>query len=117
MYVGLPDKLDITFAGNYSTGLPYTISGADPNTERSPYLSQFDLRISKTFDAWGMSPQIYINILNLFDRKNIWGVYSTSGQPDLPLNVEKTPLNLSRYDDPSNYGPGRQIYLGTAISF
>jgi outer membrane receptor for ferrienterochelin and colicin len=117
LYVGLPDKWDITFAGHYSTGLPYTITGADPNTERSPYFAQFDFRLSKTFEFRGLRPQLYLNILNLFDRKNIYGVYPSSGQPDLPLNVENTPLNLSRYDDPSNYGPGRQVFLGAAISF
>lgn len=117
LYIGLPNRWDLTFAGNYSTGLPYTISGADPNTERSPYFALFDFRLSKTFEIWGIRPQLYINILNLFDRQNIYSVYPSSGQPDLPLNVENTPLNLSRYDDPSNYGPGRQIYLGAAISF
>jgi outer membrane receptor for ferrienterochelin and colicin len=116
LYVGLPDRWDITFAGHYSTGLPYTISGAEPNTERSPDFSQFDLRLAKTFEVFGFKPQIYVNVLNLFDRKNIYSVYPSSGLPNLPLNVERTPLNLSRYDDPSNYGPGRQVYLGASIS-
>jgi outer membrane receptor for ferrienterochelin and colicin len=117
LYVGLPQRWDLTFSGSYSTGLPYTISGADPNTERSPYFSLFNFRLSKTFEVWGIQPQLYLNILNLFDRQNIYGVYPSSGQPDLPLNVENTPLNQSIYNDPSNYSPGRQIYIGAAISF
>lgn len=117
LYVGLPGKWDITFAGHYSSGLPYTISGAVPNTERAPYFALFDFRLSKKFEIYGLQPQLYLNVINLFDRKNIYSVYPTSGKADLPLNVEKTPLNLSRYNDPSNYGPGRQIYLGAAISF
>jgi outer membrane receptor for ferrienterochelin and colicin len=117
LYVGLPDRWDLTFSGHYSTGLPYTITGADPNTERSPYFAEFNFRLSKIFEVWGIQPQLYLNILNLFDRQNIYGVYPSSGQPNLPLNVENTPLNLSRYDDPSNYSPGRQVYIGAAISF
>lgn len=117
LYVGLPGKWDITFAGHYSSGLPYSITGADVNTERAPYFALFDFRISKKFDLFGLEPQVYVNVINLFDRKNIYSVYPTSGEPDVPLNVEKTPLNLSRYDDPSNYGPGRQIYLGAALGF
>jgi len=119
LYVGLPNKWDLTFAGNYSTGLPYTLSTAtaNPNTERSPYFALFDFRLSKTFEVWGLRPQLYLNIINLLDRKNIYSVYSNSGKPDLPLNVERTPLNLSRYDVPSNYGPGRQVFIGAVISF
>jgi outer membrane receptor protein involved in Fe transport len=117
LYIGLPNYWDITFAGHYKSGLPYTILAREPNTERSPYIAQFDLRLSKKFDLFGLQPQVYLNILNLFDRKNIYTVYTSSGQPDLPLNVADTPLNRSRYDDPSNYGPGRQVYLGAAISF
>lgn len=117
LFVGLPGRWDFTLAGHYSSGLPYTISGAEPNTERSPDFAQFDFRLAKTFEVFGFSPQLYLNILNLFDRKNIYSVYPSSGQPELPLNVERTPLNLSRYDDPSNYGPGRQIYIGATLSF
>ena len=118
LYISLPGKWDITFAGHYSTGLPYTLSSSsEPNTERSPDFSQFDFRLAKTFEVWGLKPQLYLNILNLFDRQNIYSVYPSSGQPNLPLNVAKTPLNLSRYDDPSNYGPGRQVYLGASVSF
>lgn len=115
LYVSLPGRWNLTFAGNYSTGLPYTISGADPNTERSPSFAQFDFRVAKTFEVWGLQPQIYLNILNLFDKQNIYGVYPSSGQPDLPLNVANTPLNLTRYDDPTNYSVGRQIFIGAAI--
>ncbi|MFZ1290045.1 MAG: TonB-dependent receptor [Melioribacteraceae bacterium] len=119
LYITLPDKWDITFAGNYSTGLPYTLATSTevPNTERSPYFAQFDLRLAKTFEVWGVHPQIYLNVINLFDRKSIYSVYPTSGQPDLPLNVARTPLNLSRYNDPSNYGPGRMVYLGASFGF
>lgn len=118
LFISLPGKWDITFAGHYSTGLPYTLSSSsEPNTERSPDFSQFDFRLAKTFEVLGLKPQLYVNVLNLFDRKNIYSVYPSSGQPSLPLNIEKTPLNLSRYDDPSNYGPGRQVYFGASIGF
>ena len=72
LYIGLPTRWDLTFSGSYSTGLPYTIINTNPNTERSPYFAQFDVRLAKTFEVWGIQPQLYLNVLNLFDRQNIY---------------------------------------------
>ena len=115
LYIGLPDRWDISFSGNFQSGLPYTIQ-TEPNTERAPYIGTIDLRFSKTFEVFGIYPQLYLNVLNLADRKNIYAVYPSSGKPDLPLGIPRTAHNLDKYDIPTNYSSGRQIFLGIALA-
>jgi hypothetical protein len=55
-------------------------------------------------------------VLNVLDRKNVYGVYPSSGKPDLPLGVPRTAHNLDVYDLPNNYSPGRQIYMGLELT-
>jgi len=71
--------------------------------------------LSKTFEVFGIKPVLYVNVLNLLDRRNIYGVYPSSGQADLPLGIPRTPHNLDVYDLPNNYSPGRQIYIGAQV--
>jgi outer membrane receptor for ferrienterochelin and colicin len=114
LYVGLPGSWDISLSGNFQSGMPYTIR-TEPNTERAPFISTVDTRVSKTFEVFGLKPVLYVNVLNLLDRRNTYGVYPSSGQPDLPLGIPRTPHNLDVYDLPNNYGPGRQIYVGAQV--
>jgi len=116
LYIGLPDRWDITTSGNFQSGLPYTIQ-TEPNTERAPYIGSVDVRLSKTFEIFSLLPQVYLNVLNIADRKNIYAVYPSSGKADLPLGIPRTSHNLDKYDIPTNYSPGRQIYLGVAVAF
>ena len=114
LYVSLPKICDVSLSGNFQSGLPYTIK-TEPNTERMPYIESIDLKLSKKFNLFNITPEIYINVLNLADRKNIYSVYANSGKPDLPLGIPRTPSNLNVYDIPTNYSPGRQIYLGFSL--
>ncbi len=114
LYIGLPQYWDISFSGNFQSGMPYSIR-TEPNTERAPFISSVDLKASKTFQVLGLKPNLYLNILNLLNRKAIYGVYPSSGRADLPLGIDRTPHNLDVYNLPDNYGPGRQIYLGLQV--
>lgn len=102
--------------GNYQSGLPYSIT-VEPNTERMPWLGTLDLRASKEFQIAGINESVFIRVLNVLDQKNIYSVYANSGQPDLPLGIERNAYNLNVYDDPSNYGPGRQVRVGLSVDF
>ncbi len=114
LYVGFPGSWDVSLSGNFQSGMPYTIR-TEPNTERAPFISTVDMRVSKTFEVLGLKPVVYVNILNLLDRRNIYGVYPSSGKPDLPLGIPRTAHNLDVYDLPNNYSPGRQIYVGAQV--
>jgi len=114
LYLELPNICDISMSGNFQSGFPYTIK-TEPNTERMPYIATIDLKLSKKIKLFNVTPEFYLNILNLANRKNIYSVYASSGKPDLPLGIPRTPSNLNIYDIPSNYSPGRQIYLGFTL--
>ncbi len=85
-----------------STGAPYTRSSKDgdevrygpPNEGRLPPYHSLDLRISHDFDLGGARIQAYIQVLNLYDRKNVHeytlaetspGVYERRAETLFPL--------------------------------
>lgn len=116
LFIGKPANWALSFFGNFQSGLPYSIR-VEPNTERMPYIGTVDMRLSKSFKFFGFKETIFLRVLNLFDRKNIYFVYDNSGKPDLPLGLERNERNLNVYDDPSYYGPPRQVRLGASIEY
>lgn len=116
LLIGEPGNWTMGLYGNFQTGLPYSIR-VEPNTERMPWLGNLDLRASKTFHFFGFEESVFLRVLNLLDHRNIYYVHESSGKPDLPLGIERNTRNLNIYDDPSNYGPGRQVRLGLSVDF
>jgi len=98
--------------GSLSSGFPYTRSTFDPNGERSPSLHELDLNIFKNFDMIGFKQQLYIQILNLTNDRNIYWVYADSGIAGKDAN-EATSDDYT--NDPSMYGPGRTIRIGIKL--
>lgn len=116
LFIGTPRNWGLSLYGNFQSGLPYSIR-VEPNTERMPWLGMVDMRASKSFHFMGFAETIFLRVINLFDRKNVYSVYSSSGKADLPLGIERNTRNLNVYDEPSNYGPGRQVRIGLSIDF
>ncbi len=114
LFIGKPENWGMSIFGNFQSGLPYSIR-VEPNTERMPYIGTVDMRLSKTFKFFGFKETVFVRVLNLFDRKNIYYVYEQSGKPDLPLGLDRNERNLNVYNDPSNYGPPREVRLGVSI--
>ena len=98
--------------GSMASGFPYTRSSFDPNGERSPSIHQLDLNIFKNFDFFGFQQQLFIQILNVTNDRNIWWVYSDSGVAGADAN-EATSYDYT--NNPSMYGPGRTIRLGIKL--
>jgi outer membrane receptor protein involved in Fe transport len=98
--------------GSYSSGFPYTRSAFDPNGERSPWVHQFDINIFKNFDFFGMKQQLYVQILNVTNDRNVWWVYADSGIPGDDANAS---TSHDYTNNPSMYGPGRTIQIGFRI--
>lgn len=98
--------------GSLSSGFPYTRSSFDPNGERSPTIHQLDLNLFKNFDLFGFKQQLFIQILNVTNDPNIWWVYSDSGIAGQDAN-EATSYDYT--NNPSMYGPGRNIRLGIKL--
>jgi outer membrane receptor for ferrienterochelin and colicin len=113
IYVGVTEDWGIGASGSAKSGLPYT-RGAEPNNERMPPLLTFDVQGTKYFDLLGQKVKIFARILNVFDRRNIYDVYTDSGNPDAPL---QSFYKKNVTDDPNNYGPPRQWRVGMEFSF
>jgi hypothetical protein len=98
--------------GYLSSGTPYTRTSFDPNGERGPFLSSVDLTIYKNFSFFGLGQQFYMQVNNLFNKINVWWVYSDSGVPGQDAN----PATSYDYtNNPSMYGPGRTVQFGIKL--
>lgn len=102
-----------------SSGYPYTPSGRDAgfvekNSARMPATYSFDAEISKDWSISTFTLSAFVELLNLTDRKNVFSVYTDTGEPD------RTTIgnNSQEYvQDPSNFGPPRRIRLGVRFRF
>jgi hypothetical protein len=98
--------------GSIASGFPYTRSSFDPNGERSPTVHALDLNIFKNFDFFGFKQQLFFQITNLTNDRNVWWVYADSGVAGQDAN-EATSYDYT--NNPTMYGPGRTIRLGIKI--
>lgn len=98
--------------GSLSSGYPYTRSQFDPNGERSPAIHQLDLNVFKNFHLFNSNQQLFVQILNATNDRNIWWVYADSGIAGEDAS-EATSFDYT--NNPTMYGPGRTIQLGLKI--
>ena len=109
------------------------------NGSRLPWQFKVDMRLDKEFyTKWGSGDQrayfdVYLQVINLFDTKNVLAVYPATGVPDddgyLAAAEWQTQINQQvdpqayrdqysiRIDDPANYSSPRQIRLGLQFNF
>ena len=82
----------------YNSGHPYTAGDGVPNLENdtrgrypveplnastTPSVFQVDLRIDKSFNIWDrLKANVYLRIVNLFDRQNVENVFLRTGAAD-----------------------------------
>lgn len=106
--VPFPGAWGINLTAHYGSGLPYTITGDkganlenNINDGRLPSTYNIDMRFNKDVYLQGkdMFFSFFIEIENLFDRRNVIDVYNNTGRPD---------DDGRRYDggDPDGDGPG-----------
>jgi len=111
----------------------------DFNGSRLPWTNQFDLRVDKDFffgrkaGKKGISLNVYLRVLNVFNTANIVGVYRYTQDPDNDgfllsadgqtllnsaedANTYETLYNIRLLDD-SNYGLPRRMRLGIITNF
>ncbi|RKZ05057.1 hypothetical protein DRQ21_00870 [Candidatus Fermentibacteria bacterium] len=110
--------LGLSLQWNYGSGFPYNASGqatADPeiNGERYPFTMNTTAKLNKMFWMGDTSLNVYVWVLNLFNRANINSIRDTAwydadqdgnGQPD------HDPRSAS--GQPDAYGRRRQIRFG-----
>jgi len=111
-----------TIIGQYGSGLPYTynplrsIYVAEQNNARLPWTMTVDLYLRKAVLVKPLQCGVFVDVRNLFNRKNVVSVYSATGSPDRSgdESVKATP---DYQLDPTNYGPPRTIYVGIDFAF
>lgn len=132
---------DLTFSGllNYQSGHPirqifrtnYSTFQAFP--EKTPSITQIDVKLGKNFNLYSnINLDFYIYVINIFDTKNIYDVFSTTGSVDNDgyelINVQlfgeqardlHRLLNAYNPDDHQQtfYGPPRQIGFGIKLNY
>ncbi len=109
-----PSSWAFSLKATVKTGRPYTVMAEQPNTERMPTNINFDVRLSKYFDFFGLRETFYIQIFNLFDRQNIYWVYAITGKWDDDGDAG-TPY--AHDANPRRISDSRRILLGFKVSF
>jgi outer membrane receptor protein involved in Fe transport len=131
----LPGAWGINLVGYLGSGLPYTktdVQGnrlGDRNEGRLPANYSVDMRFNKDFAVSAKDKLLtfFVEIDNLFNRKNILNVYTRTGLADNDAQIPGTGLSLNAnevarldrlYDhDPQNYSLPRTIRTGLEFSF
>ncbi|MBI5868177.1 MAG: TonB-dependent receptor plug domain-containing protein [candidate division Zixibacteria bacterium] len=108
------------------------------NNERVPALYRLDLKVNKEFSSGAINFDLFLWVLNVFNRANALEVYSGTGKPDDTgwlstmegqswASGSSTPSDASgmtgeqkyrlREQDPLNYDTPRQIRVGLIVAF
>lgn len=131
---------NLTFSGllNYQSGHPirqifrtnYSTFQAFP--EKTPSITQIDVKLGKKFNLYSnIDLDFYIYAINIFDTKNIYDVFSTTGSVENDGQLLEVPiygdqikelhklLNAYNPDDHQQtfYGPPRQIGIGIILNY
>lgn len=127
------------------SGTPYTrsskivpiggsgIIAGSINGSRLPWQFRIDGRLDKDIDIGKSYLNVYLQVLNIFDAKNIMNVYSATGNPDddgylaaaeyqNQINNQLDPQSFRDLysilvNSPYNYSSPRQIRLGLIFNF
>lgn len=124
----LTTQLDLREPGNWgvhviaslSSGEPYTPTDAKGkylrgiNSGRMPWYGSIDLRINKEFHILNLRQELFIDVWNLLDRKNVYAVFGDTGRPDYTSNPN---VSEEYMQEPNRYGPSRMIELGIQIDY
>lgn len=142
-------KVKAAFEGQFNPWNVGTITYTDPrfsyptepvNASKTPWVFNIDLSINKLIPLGGVDLDIYVNILNLLDTKQVINVFTTTGTPEddgwlsnpagaskaqsVPLYAEfYKAINLDNrwaYTTATGndvYGAPRQIRVGARLEF
>jgi len=109
-----PKNWAVSLKSKIKSGKPYTVMAERANTARMPWYIKVDMKLSKYFNYLGLRETLYLQIFNLFDRKNIYSVYNITGKWD----DDGDPGTSYAHDaNPRRISDGRQARIGINISF
>lgn len=112
----------------YGSGLPYSSYGTGKvNDKRMPWTSTTDLKIIRQISVAKIKFDLFLDIFNLFDRRNVWWIgnsqYYDQGDPNDP-SIKHDPSVIRRdtitgdyIRNPAVYSYPRQFRFGMAVQF
>ncbi|MFA7228596.1 MAG: TonB-dependent receptor, partial [Melioribacteraceae bacterium] len=127
--VGDPRDWTAGLIFSFGSGSPYTV---DPryaqglrfeNNGRKPATYNVDLKANKHFNIFGYDFNTFFLIYNLFDIKNEYGVYGSTGRATGDLNIKFAgPIiglnTIEQYiNNPTMYSSPRRISIGFNVGF
>jgi outer membrane receptor protein involved in Fe transport len=126
----LPYQINLSFIGEYGSGLPYTpsnvnlVGGGFENSARRPQQMNVDMRVTKSFTMAGRELTFSANVYNLLDIRNEVNVYTDTGRSGYSLiqtyTAEDPNWNYNSLEEymnrPSYYSSPRQIRIGVSTS-
>jgi outer membrane receptor protein involved in Fe transport len=132
----VPDAWGINMLARFGSGLAYTRTDKNGrrigalNAEQMPYILRFDMRFNKDFYFTRSNRtflSFFVEVENLFDRRNVVNVYTSTGEPNDDGFVAQN-VNSATYqqevewtrlmaNDPQNYDHPRQVRVGLVFNF
>jgi hypothetical protein len=117
-----------TFQFRYGSGLPYSSFGTGlTNDQRRPWTSSTDLKLIKIIRVDRISFELFLDVINLFDRENVIYIGNTRlyerGDPaDDSIKGDPTVVRRDGISDvfirnPQTLSAGRQLRLGVGFRF
>ena len=102
-----------------SAGKPYTPTTKErtlePNSGRRPWTFNWNLKLYRDFESFGLRYSVFADVRNLFNRRNVVSVYSRTGKADDP--GPGATAYSENYDRWHYYSRPRSIDVGIRIFF
>ncbi len=127
---------DLSIVSSLESGFPYTptldVIGTGTaklirNTGRGPSVWSVDLQASKSFPLSDFNVEAYIQVQNLFDRKNCLQVFPSTGECTVGAIdqtrrregniVSADQITRTMLDHPEFFGERRAVFGGLRLSF
>ena len=116
--------------GVWASGFPYTPSfseaanvGSDvepefpTNSRRIPSTFQVDFTAYRELDLGGVRPRVFVQVYNVFDRRNVVSVYGDTGKPDVTFDQPIFSADPGYFVRPQHYAEPRRVHVGLELKF
>lgn len=106
------EMLSANISTNVGSGYPYTKTDLDNkplelnNSSRLPWSFSTDMRVSRDFKIWRLSPSLFLEVDNLFNNQNVAAVYSGTGDPESDGWLEGGKMEIYRTPITRYYSDG-----------
>ncbi len=115
----------VSLVAQLGSGLPYTPTQSDErtgveNSARRPGVANVDLFATRRIRVGGLEPGLFLRVYNLFDARNVTGVYTDTGLPTPNLRYYSgAALGLNTKDEflrrPDFYAAPRLVQFGVSL--